>query len=180
MSASPIVAVFGGSATRPGDADYDDAIEAGALLATAGFRIATGGYGGVMEAAAVGATRAGGEAIGVTVPTVFPARRGANDYISSEVRTASLTERIHEMVSMSAASLALPGSIGTLTELVVVWNEAFVTRFSEGSPKPVVTVGETWKRLVADIGGLLNTDATVVACHDTVGEAVADLVERLS
>lgn len=179
MSASPIVAVFGGSATRPGDADYDDAIEAGSLLAKAGFRVATGGYGGVMEAAAIGATRVGGEAIGVTVPTVFIDRRGANDYITSEVRTASLTQRLHELVSMSSASLVLPGSIGTLAELVVVWNEAFVTRFSAGAPKPVVAVGDTWKRLVTDIGDLLSTDATIVACHDTVGEAVANLVERL-
>lgn len=180
MSGAPVVAVFGGSATRPGEAEYEDAVEAGSLLAKAGFRVATGGYGGVMEAAAIGATRVGGEAIGVTVPTVFSNRSGANDYITSEVRTASLTERIHEMVSASVASLALPGSIGTLTELVVVWNEAFVTRFSAGTPKPVVTVGETWKRLVTDIGDLLNTDATIVACHDTVPEAVADLVRRLT
>lgn len=180
MSRQRVVAVFGGSAARPGETDYDDAVAAGALLAGAGFRVATGGYSGVMEAAALGATQVGGEAIGVTVPTVFAGRGGANDYISSEVRTASLTARLHELVSMSEASLVLPGSIGTLTELVVVWNEAFVTRFSQGSPKPVVAVGDTWKRLVADIGELLHTDASIVACHDTVAEAVAHLVKRLS
>lgn len=179
MTNYPIVAVFGGSAARPGDSDFEAAIEAGSLLAKAGYQVATGGYAGIMEAASIGAREAGGEAIGVTVPSVFPDRSGANRYISSEVRTASLTERIHELVSMSSASMALPGSIGTLTELIVAWNSAFVSRFSDEPAKPVVAVGETWTRLVADLGDVLETDSSIVSCFDTVSEAVAHLAERL-
>ncbi|MEE8331904.1 MAG: LOG family protein [Acidimicrobiia bacterium] len=179
MPHKPIIAVFGGSAAQPGESDYEAAIEAGSLLARAGYQVATGGYAGIMEAAAIGAREAGGEAIGVTVPSVFPDRDGANSYISSEVRTASLTERIHELVSMSSASMALPGSIGTLTELIVAWNNAFVARFSNEAAKPVVAVGETWTRLVAELSDVLETDPSIVSCHDTVADAVAHLVERL-
>ena len=179
MPDKPIIAVFGGSAAQPGEPDYEAAIEAGSLLAQAGYRVATGGYGGVMEAAAIGATAVGGEAIGVTVPAVFVDRSGANSHISSEVRTASLTERIHELVTMSSASMALPGSIGTLTELMVAWNNAFVSRFSGVPAKPVVAVGETWSRIVAELSDVLETDPSIVSCHDTVAEAVDYLVQRV-
>ena len=60
------VAVFGGSAPRPGDEVYAQAVELGRLLAMGGHTVMTGGYMGVMEAASRGANEAGGHVIGVT------------------------------------------------------------------------------------------------------------------
>ena len=72
----------------------------------------------------------------------------------------------------------LPGSLGTLTELGVAWNLAFVTRFSGEEPKPVVTVGPTWQQLVNDLGSQLATDTELVRCVATVNEAV-DVIKQI-
>jgi uncharacterized protein (TIGR00730 family) len=167
-----VVAVFGASSPVTGDPVYDDGVRCGRLLADAGFAVATGGYGGLMEAVSLGAAGAGGHVIGVTVPDVFPDRSGGNIHLTEETRTASLLERIHEMVDLSIASIALPGSLGTATELLVAWNLAFVARFADSTPKPVVAVGHQWRRLVPLLTEELGTDGTLVTVVDTVDEAV--------
>ncbi|MDP8958649.1 MAG: LOG family protein [Actinomycetota bacterium] len=174
----PVVAVFGSSAAHPGDWDYQEGRRLGRRLAQAGFSVATGGYGGLMEAVSEGAGEAGGQVIGVTVPTVFPDRSGANPHITEERRAASLAERIHELTDVAAAAVALPGSIGTLTELMVAWNLAYVAPFSRQSPKPVVAVGELWGELVPLLRERLQTDGLVV-CVASAEEAVEVLRERL-
>lgn len=174
-----IVAVFGGSAPVAGDPDYEDGVEAGRLLAEAGFGVATGGYGGLMEAVSAGAAAAGGRVIGVTAPEIFPGRSAPNVHLTEERRTAGLMARIGELTDLSAASLALPGSIGTLTELVAAWNLAFVTRFSDATPKPVVTVGERWRQIIADLSDILDIDGSLVTSCGTVSEGVAAVGREL-
>ena len=93
---------------------------------------------------------------------------------------ASLLERIHEMVEVSIASIALPGSLGTATELIVAWNLAFVARFAGAEPKPVIAVGEQWRRLVPLLTSELETDGTLVTLVDTVDEAVQAVASTLS
>lgn len=176
---SPVVAVFGSSGTAPGTPEWLAAERCGRLLAGAGFTTATGGYGGVMEAVSKGAAEAGGFVIGVTAPAVFPGRSGANPHVHDERPAASLTERIDEMVRLADAAIALPGSIGTLTELLVVWNVAFVCRFNGATPQPIVAVGEPWRTLVETIASGLATDAALVTCVSSVDEAVEEVSARL-
>lgn len=174
----PVVTVFGSSDVQPGDAEYSDGVRLGRLLTEAGFAVATGGYGGLMEAVSSGARQAGGEAIGVTAPPVFPGRKGPNPYVSREVRAASLVERIHELTAIADGAVALPGSIGTFTELMVAWNLAFVAPFSGAEPKPVVAVGATWRELVPMVAERLRTEP-LVTCVADVDEAVRVLTVRL-
>lgn len=150
----------------------------GRLLAEAGFQVATGGYAGLMEAVSAGAHHAGGHVIGVTAPEVFPGRSGANRHVAEERMALSLTERIHAITAMAAATIALHGSLGTATELLVAWNLAFVARFSHGSAAPVVAVGPRWRRIVTDLAEVLETDGSLVTCVPTVEDAVAE-VRRL-
>ena len=177
--APQLVAVFGASQVAPGDRAYDDSVEAGRLLAENGLAVATGGYGGVMEGAALGASAAGGATFGFTAPNVFPDRPGANAHIGTEVPAGSLAERIQRLMDRCSGFLVMPGSIGTLTELMVAWNSAFVTRYSGLPAKPVATVGEPWLSLMPDLAGKLATDATLVSCHDDVAPAVEFLVAKL-
>jgi uncharacterized protein (TIGR00730 family) len=167
-----VVAVFGGSSPRAGDASYDVGVRCGRLLAEAGYAVATGGYAGQMEAVSLGARQAGGRVIGVTVPDVFPDRPGGNEHLTEETRAATLLERIHEMVDLSVASIALPGSLGTATELLVAWNLAYVARFTSSVPKPVIAVGDQWRHLVPLLTAELETDGSLVTLVDTVDEAV--------
>ncbi len=173
------IAVFGASRTPPDHPDYSAAFRCGSLLAAAGFAVATGGYGGLMEAVSRGASESGGPVVGVTAPRLFPNRPGANPYVAEERPAESLPERIHDMLATSDGAIALQGSIGTLTELMVAWNNAFVAALDGGVTRPVVAVGPVWAEFVAEIGTRLETNAALVTCVADVEAAVAEIVRRI-
>jgi predicted Rossmann-fold nucleotide-binding protein len=60
------VSVFGGSSSKPGDIDYENACKLGKYLGDAGYIVLTGGYIGTMEAVSRGVVENGGHTIGVT------------------------------------------------------------------------------------------------------------------
>jgi len=91
-----IITIFGTSRVEAGESIFSQAYETGRLLAQAGFTIANGGYGGTMLAAAKGAAEAGGEIIGVTC-SAFKSSK-ANEYVTSEIVTGSLDERLETLV----------------------------------------------------------------------------------
>ena len=142
---SKIVTVFGTSKAQSVDAVFQLAETLGRLLAENGFTIANGGYGGTMLATAKGATAAGGCVIGVTC-TAFKRGR-ANEYVTKEISTNSLTERLAKLIELGDAYLVLPGGTGTLLELADVWehkNKGF-----SNAAKPIILVGSFWKPLLA-------------------------------
>jgi uncharacterized protein (TIGR00725 family) len=173
------IAVFGASGTQPGDAHYEDGIRCGRSLAEAGYTVATGGYYGTMEAVSLGARSAGGTVIGVTAPTVFPQRPGANDHVTDEWVARTLVDRIGLLVERTDASIALWGSLGTATELLVAWNVAFVASFSAIERKPVIAVGEPWATLVPALAATLGTDGDLVQVVEDVEAAVAAIIATL-
>ncbi len=61
---STVVTVFGSSMAPAGDELYRSAERLGRMLAERGARVASGGYGGVMEAVSRGARAAGRQARG--------------------------------------------------------------------------------------------------------------------
>lgn len=174
----PVVAVIGASRTTPDHPDFAAARRLGHLLAEAGLTVASGGYAGLMEAVSEGAASAGGTVIGVTAPTVFPSRPGPNRHVSVERPAETITERIHDLIDMADAVIALPGSLGTLTELVMAWNVAFVAQFSRRPALPVVAVGEVWRQVITTLAERLDADRSFVTCVETVDQAAESIVER--
>ena len=138
-----IITIFGTGRARPGDSTYTLAYKTGKILAQSGFTIANGGYGGTMSAAAKGAVEAGGKAVGVTC-SAFTGR--PNEYISREIVTDSLDERLDTLIKLGRAYVVLPGGAGTLLELAKVW-ELKNKGFAEAD-KPIILVGGFWKPLV--------------------------------
>ena len=139
-----IVSVFGTGRARAGDKNYVLAERLGWSLAEAGFAIANGGYGGTMEASAKGTSEAGGEVVGVTCSAF--GRGLANKYLSREVVTTSLNERLEKLIELGSAYVVLPGGTGTLLELAMVWelkNKGFL-----GEDKAIILLGEYWSGLV--------------------------------
>jgi uncharacterized protein (TIGR00730 family) len=139
-----IITIFGTGKANPKDSAYMLAYETGKLLAQAGFAIANGGYGGTMLAAAKGAAGAGGEIIGVTCSAFKESR--ANEYITREIVTESLDERLDMLIKLGQAYLVLPGGAGTLLELAKIWelkNKGFLE-----ADKPIILVGKFWKPLL--------------------------------
>jgi uncharacterized protein (TIGR00725 family) len=138
------VSVFGTSRARPGEPAFAVAEQTGRALAQAGFVVANGGYGGTMLAGAKGAAEAGGTVVGVTC-SAFK-RSVPNEYLTREIRTASLDERLSTLVDIGQAYIVLPGGTGTLLELATVWelkNKKFLDLH-----KAIVLLGEFWTPLV--------------------------------
>jgi hypothetical protein len=134
----PVITVFGSSRPAPGSDAYETARRLGELLAQAGFTLATGGYGGTMEAVSRGAREADGHVIGVTAE-VF--KSAANAWVVEEIRAQTWQERLFKLVELGAGYVVLPGGTGTLVELAVVWewlNKGFLPA------KPLVILGDFW------------------------------------
>ena len=122
-----------GSGTVDGDL-YERAREVGRLVAERGGIVVCGGLGGVMEAAARGATEAGGTAIGI-LPDEDRGR--ANAYLSFSVATGVGHARNLAVVCSGDVVVAVGGEYGTLSEVGLALKVG----------RPVVSLG-SW-----DVGG---------------------------
>ncbi len=139
-----LIAVFGSSTVREGEPAYRTAYDLGQALARAGADVVTGGYGGIMEACSRGAAEAGAHVVGVTVE-LFERRGPVNRWVKERVHTPDLFERLRHIVGRADGFIAVPGSIGTLTELFLTWTMLAVN----GRPKaPLVVLGEPWARVL--------------------------------
>ncbi|MBI4701393.1 MAG: TIGR00725 family protein [Deltaproteobacteria bacterium] len=96
--------------------------ELGERAIDAGFRVATGGLGGVMRAVSHGAHRAQryreGDVVGV-LPGAEGAR--ANPYVDIAIPTGLGMARNVLVVSMADVVVAVAGSSGTLSEMAFAW-----------------------------------------------------------
>jgi uncharacterized protein (TIGR00730 family) len=137
-----VITVFGSSRPSDGDSHYALARELGAQLASRGFIVCSGGYGGVMEAVSRGAKDAGGRAIGITAE-FFEAR--ANKWIDEVISVKTWQERLFALIERGAGYVACPGGTGTLVELAVVW-EMLNKRVLP--PKPFAIIGHFWQPII--------------------------------
>jgi len=169
------ITIFGTGRAKQGDANFQLAYETGKLLIQAGFTIANGGYGGTMLAAAQGANEAGGEIIGVTCSAFKNST--ANKYVTREIVTASLDERLDTLIKMGLAYIVLPGGTGTLLELAKVWelkNKGFLK-----TDKLIILLGEFWKPLVGLVAVNDPDSGRYVKRADSPSEAVKLIIEKL-
>lgn len=147
--AETVISIFGTGRAKQDEPAFELAYEMGKVLAEAGFVIANGGYGGTMLASAKGARDAGGEVIGVTCSAFGKAE--ANKYVSREVVTHSLDERLKALINLGESYVVLSGGTGTLLELAKVWelkNKGFLAE-----DKSIIIVGGFWKQLLDVIAG---------------------------
>ena len=136
------ITVFGSSSVQEGMAEYIQAYSLGKTLATAGYTIVNGGYGGTMEAVSRGASEAGGHTIGVTC-AAFSGRK-TNRWIAEEITVGRYLDRLLKLIELGDAYVALPGGTGTLAEVALVWE---MIRKGELPPEPVFLYSAFWKPL---------------------------------
>jgi uncharacterized protein (TIGR00730 family) len=142
-NSNPVVGIFGSSQIIEGDGEYEQARLLGRLLARAGFAICNGGYAGAMEASARGASEMDGVSIGLTLKTF--GRKGGNPFLTREIESDTLFERLSHFVELSEAFVAVSGGIGTLAELFTVWNMLQIRQFGS---RPLILVGERWPAII--------------------------------
>jgi uncharacterized protein (TIGR00725 family) len=153
----PYIAVVG-----PAEVDGDTyalAVEVGRLIAQRGAVLVCGGHGGVMEAAARGATECQGVSVGI-----LPGgdRSQANRYVTMVVATGLGELRNGLVVRTSDAVLAVGGSWGTLSEVAMAMRLGI----------PVVTL-RSWSVIDAAGAGVAGLVEAASAA-----EAVSAAIER--
>jgi uncharacterized protein (TIGR00730 family) len=163
MDRKKTIAVFGSSRRDEHSPFWAEAYELGRVLATAGYTVLSGGYGGSMAAVSRGAAECGGQAVGVTCATFDPVP--CNEWLTEEVKAPTLMARLATMVERADGFVALRGGIGTLSEVTLVWS---LLQTRELRDKHLVLLGRDWRAIVdaftrhTDLGRSIASLATAV------------------
>ena len=176
------ITVFGSSSPSPGEPAYEEARRLGEQLARAGHCVLTGGYMGTMEAVSRGAAEAGGHTIGVTCEQIEVWRNAkANAWVREERRFATLRDRLYTLIETCDAALALPGCVGTLAEISVMWSQM---QTSAMPARPLVLIGRGWQKVFETLfteleGHIPNAHRGLLHFAPDVDAALAIVQEKL-
>ena len=125
MSEIKRVAVYAGSSSQVSSEYIDAAAELGRTLAAEGIEIVYGaGKVGLMGALADAALDAGGKVTGV-IPQFMVDNGWCREKLTNLIVTPDMHTRKEKIVSLADATIALPGGVGTLEELmeIITWKQ---------------------------------------------------------
>jgi uncharacterized protein (TIGR00730 family) len=179
------VTIFGSARARPGTFVYDEVKRLATALAELGCDIITGGGPGLMEAANEGAAAVGqperSRSVGIRVD--LPFEQEVNPFVQQAFEHKTFFTRLHHFVLTSDAFVVVPGGIGTVLELTMIWQLLQVKHLHN---TPLILVGKMWPGLVDWAREHLTTtqppladpaDVAIPQCVDTADEAI-DLVRK--
>lgn len=125
MSEIKRVAVYAASSSQVSSEYIDAAAELGRTLAAEGIEIVYGaGKVGLMGALADAALDAGGKVTGV-IPQFMVDNGWCREKLTNLIVTSDMHTRKEKIVSLADATIALPGGVGTLEELmeIITWKQ---------------------------------------------------------
>lgn len=125
MSEIKRVAVYAASSSQVSSEYIDAAAELGRTLAAEGIEIVYGaGKVGLMGALADAALDAGGKVTGV-IPQFMVDNGWCREKLTNLIVTPDMHIRKEKIVSLADATIALPGGVGTLEELmeIITWKQ---------------------------------------------------------
>jgi uncharacterized protein (TIGR00730 family) len=180
------VTIFGSARARPGTFVYDEVKRVAAALAELGCDIITGGGPGLMQAANEGAAAASASerhrSVGIRVD--LPFEQEVNPFVQQAFEHKTFFTRLHHFVLTSDAFVVVPGGIGTVLELMMIW-QLLQVRHVENVP--LILVGKMWPDLLGWARTHLLTsqpplanaeDVAIPRCVDTADEALALMREH--
>jgi uncharacterized protein (TIGR00730 family) len=175
------VTIFGSARAKPGTFVYDEVKRVATALSELGCDIITGGGPGLMQAANEGAAAAGKpeshRSVGIRVE--LPFEQEVNPFVQQAFEHKTFFTRLHHFVLTSDAFVVVPGGIGTVLELMMVWQLVQVKHLRD---TPLILVGKMWPGLVDWAKTRLTTtdppladasDVAIPQCVDTADEAIA-------
>ena len=125
MSEIKRVAVYAAASSQFSSEYIDAAAELGRTLAAEGIEIVYGaGKVGLMGALADAALDAGGKVMGV-IPQFMVDNGWCREKLTNLIVTPDMHTRKEKIVSLADATIALPGGVGTLEELmeIITWKQ---------------------------------------------------------
>jgi len=180
------VAIFGSARARPGTFVYDEVKRLAAAFAATGCDIVTGGGPGLMQAANEGARDAGAPgSMGIGIE--LPFEQGVNPFVEQAFEHQTFFTRLQHFVIASDVFVVVPGGIGTVLEMMMIWQLLQVRHVDDA---PLILVGKMWKGLIEwantvmldPLLALANPDdLQIPRCLDTADEAITvvrDLQEK--
>ena len=180
------VTIFGSARAKPGTFVYEEVKRVAAALAEMGCDIVTGGGPGLMQAANEGAAAANApersRSVGIRVD--LPFEQEVNSFVQDAFEHKTFFTRLHQFVLMSDAYVVTPGGIGTVLELMLIWQLLQVKHVQE---TPLILVGKMWGELVdwakknllkPELALASSEDMMIPSCVNTADEAIALLREH--
>ncbi len=143
------VCIFGSARIRPEDRTYQTVYRLARSLAGLGVDIVTGGGPGLMEAANRGVQAAKNEqSKSYGLPIELPRRfETPNTHLDIKSQHKRFSSRLDEFMRLTHAVIVAPGGIGTVLELMYVWQLLQVGMIDS---RPVILLGrEFWSGLIA-------------------------------
>ena len=176
------VAMFGSTRTPADDPAYVAARETARLLVAEGFGVITGGGPGIMEAANMGASEAGGVSIGCNIE--LPHEQHGNTYATLSMEFRYFFVRKTMFVKYSEAFVVFPGGFGTLDELFEILTLE-QTRKLDNRIQILLYGTDYWDRILTiepmvEWGAVGPDDPKLLRRVNSVDEAFAVLQEGLS
>ena len=180
------VTIFGSARVDPDHWVYAAVRDMAAELTRLGSSIITGGGPGLMQAANEGAAQAapGARTRSVGIRVELPFEQDVNPFVGSAYEHRTFFSRLHHFVLVSDAFVVVPGGIGTVLELMMVWQLLQVRKLSN---TPLVLVGPMWQGLVdwhrqvmlrPGLELASEQDLAIPQCVPGADEAIAILRER--
>src|SRR6185312_8001638 len=111
-----------------------------------GCDIFTGGGPGLTQAANEGASHASWSDRSVGIRVELPFEQEVNPFVERAFEHESFFTRLHHFVLTSDAYVVVPGGIGTVLELAMVWQLLQVKHIHD---TPLILVGKMWGELVS-------------------------------
>lgn len=175
------VTIFGSARAKPGSFVYEEVKRVAVALAAMGCDIITGGGPGLMQAANEGAAAANDPArnrsVGIRVE--LPFEQDVNPFVDQAFEHKTFFTRLHHFVLTSDAYVVTPGGIGTVLELMLIWQLLQVKHVHDA---PLILVGNMWAELVAwakmnllrpELSLANPEDISIPLCVNTADEAIA-------
>jgi uncharacterized protein (TIGR00730 family) len=173
------VAIFGSARAKPGTFVYDEVKRVAAAVAQLGCDIVTGGGPGLMQAANEGAASAGASVGSLGIRVELPFEQDVNPFVAQAFEHKTFFTRLQHFVIASDAFVVVPGGIGTVLEMLMIWQLLQVRHVND---VPLILVGKMWTGLVDWASSsmldpklhLANPeDFRIPQCVETADEAIA-------
>jgi hypothetical protein len=178
------VTIFGSARAKAGTFGYEETKRAAAALAAMGCDIITGGGPGLMQAANEGAAASPERARSIGIRVDLPFEQNVNAFVTQAFEHRTFFTRLHQFVLTSDAFIVAPGGIGTVLEMVMVWQLLQVRHLQD---TPLILVGKMWPDLVEWARSSMLSidpplanpeDMTIPRCAANADEAIAIIREH--